>query len=153
MRLFATTVLLAAVPVSAIAVAADASVYLAKCSMCHQVGAVGIPGLFPRLAGRVNLIAKNPKGRRYLALVLMNGLVGTIQIDGTSISGAMPPFSGSTDNDIASVVNYLAGLQPVKGKPAPFTAAELAKVRAEERISGNQVLVERQRLVEAGAIP
>jgi mono/diheme cytochrome c family protein len=121
--------------------------------MCHQSNAAGLPGQYPRLAGRVEPIARTPDGRRYLALVVLNGLTGSIQVDGKPIVGFMPPFAMLKDQEVADTLNYLTTLQASGKKPALFTAAEIAKVRAEKRVPGSAVGAERQKLVAAKAIP
>ena len=64
---FATVAM--AVPVHALATGPQT--FSAQCSMCHQPNGAGLPGSFPRLAGRVPVIAGSPGGRRYLAMVLL----------------------------------------------------------------------------------
>jgi mono/diheme cytochrome c family protein len=127
--------------------------YTSRCAMCHQTGAVGLPGQYPRLAGRVGVMASKPEGRRYLALVLLNGMIGSIDVEGKPIFGVMPTFASVKDQDIANTLNYLIALQPPAKKPAAFTAAEIAKVRAEPRIAGAQVSAQRKTLVAAKVIP
>jgi len=121
--------------------------------MCHQAAGTGLPGQFPRLAGRVPKIAASPDGRRYLALVLINGLYGPITVDGKAINGVMPAAGSLTDQAIADVLNHVMTLPGHAKKIAPFTAAEIAAVRASGRKSGNAVAAERSRLVAAKLIP
>jgi hypothetical protein len=121
--------------------------------MCHQANAGGLAGQFPRLAGRVGTIASAPEGRRYLMLEVLNGMYGTIQVDGQSIQGLMPTMRTMSDSDIADVLNHLIKLKPPAKKVALFTPAEVAKVRAEPTLNGSAVSAERARLVAAGKIP
>ena len=79
---FALMSVLAALLLSSMRVtAADSRLYDSRCSLCHQGKAVGVPGQFPRLAGRVREIASRPEGRRYLLHVVLFGLAGKIEID------------------------------------------------------------------------
>ena len=48
-------------------VAAGAKVFETNCQVCHQAGGVGVTGAFPRLAGRVSVIASSPDGRKFLS--------------------------------------------------------------------------------------
>ena len=75
------------------AAAADgAAVFDNNCAFCHQAGGVGVPGQFPRLAGRVGAIAAKPEGKTFLPQVLLNGMSGRITVDGEQILGIMPAF-------------------------------------------------------------
>ena len=121
--------------------------------MCHQSDAAGLPGQFPRLAGRVGTIALSPEGRHYLLTELLNGMYGSIQVDGQPIQGMMPTMRSMKDNEIADVLNHLAKLKPPAKKVALFTPAEVAKVRAEPITTGSAVGAERAKLVAAGKIP
>jgi mono/diheme cytochrome c family protein len=127
--------------------------FAAQCSMCHQKNGAGLPGQFPRLAGRVPQIASSPGGRRYLAMVLINGLYGPITVDGRAISGLMPAAGALSDQAIADVLNHALTLPGSAKKVAAFTAAEIAAVRAIGRKSGSEVAAERSRLVTAKLIP
>ncbi len=138
--------------VSPVAAAPVGGMFATRCSMCHQPDAAGLPGQYPRLAGRVGAIAAKADGRHYLALVLLNGMYGKIDVDGHSLTGLMPPAAGASDKDVADTLNALVKLQPPAKKIAPFTAAEIAAVRAEGRKTTAQVAAERTRLVAAGVI-
>lgn len=133
--------------------AAPADLYAMRCAMCHQPNAAGLAGQFPRLAGRVGMIAQTPDGRHYLALVLLNGMYGPIKVDGSPLSGMMPTMRGLKDEDIAGILNHLVQLKPAAKKQASFTPAEIARVRTEATMSGAKVAAERARLVADGKIP
>ena len=112
-------------------------VYRTHCAICHQAGGVGAPGAFPRLAGRVGPLARDPGGRALLTAVVLNGMSGKLEADGQTIVGLMPSFGQLPDADIAAVLNYLAGLGP--RPPAPFTDAEVAAARAKGRLTPVEV--------------
>lgn len=138
---------------SASAGPAGQQAYAARCSMCHQPSGAGLAGQFPRLAGRLGKMAAKPEGRRYLALVLLHGLYGPITVDGRAVSGVMPTMGSMSDAAIADLLNHAAALPAPTRGVAPFTAAEVAKVRAEGRKSGSDVAVERARLAAKGLMP
>lgn len=140
-----------AMPVPALATGQQT--FSGQCSMCHQPNGAGLPGAFPRLAGRVPVIARSPDGRRYLAMVLLYGLYGPITVDGKAISGMMPSMAALPDQAIADVLNHVITLQKPAGKTAMFTAAEIAAVRAGARKGGSDVAAERTRLAGRGLIP
>ncbi len=154
----ALAVLLSAAAMPAVAapgVAPGAELFAGRCAMCHQANGSGLPGQFPRLAGRVNVIAQAPSGRRYLALVLLNGMVGHIELDGQGISGLMPSVAALPDQDLADILNYVTRFgPPAKGKkPAVFTAAEIAGVRQSGAIGPTATGAERAKLVAGGVVP
>lgn len=135
------------------ALATGPQTFSAQCSMCHQPTGAGLPGTFPRLAGRASTIAATPDGRHYLASVLLYGLYGPIMVDGKRISGLMPPMSSLNDQAIADVLNHAMTLAKPSRRVAPFTAAEIASVRAGGRKSSSDVAAERLRLVGRNLIP
>jgi len=150
-----TAILLAGAIVAPASAVPGPALFAQRCAMCHQADGNGLPSQFPRLAGRVATIAQTPGGRHYLALVLLNGMVGTIKADDQTIAGLMPSMAALKDQEIADLLNHAAGLRPpTKGKkPAPFTAAEIAAVRAGGTIGASAVAGERAKLAASGAIP
>lgn len=126
--------------------------YVARCSMCHQSTAEGLPGQFPRLAGRAAQIAQAPEGRRYLVRTVLWGIYGPIEVDGQAISGVMPGMSGMADADIADVLNHVLTTGKPAKKAAPFKPADIAAVRAEGRGNGGGNAELRKALVTAGVI-
>lgn len=104
--------------------------FLQNCVLCHQATGMGLPGQFPRLAGRVPKIAAAPKGREYLIDVLTYGLAASIKVDGQDISGVMPPFSTLSNDTVADILSYVATLGELPSPaPKPFTADEVAAGR------------------------
>lgn len=124
--------------------------YRANCQVCHQATGAGLPGQFPRLAGRVGTIAAKPEGRAYLIDVLLHGMAGKIVVDGKPVMGLMPPFARLSDADIAATLTHAARLGG--GKAAAFTPAEVKARRAAGR-SMAMVKADRERLTLAGVIP
>ncbi len=109
------------------AMAADGqSLFDNNCAVCHQAGGVGVPGQFPRLAGRAGAIAAKPEGKVFLPQVLLNGMGGRVKVDGEQILGAMPAFDTLSDADIAAVLTYITGLDH---KAVTYTAAEIKTAR------------------------
>jgi mono/diheme cytochrome c family protein len=146
---------LLALGVMAGAQAASNEVYDATCGLCHQARGSGLKGQFPRLAGRVDRMAADPAARVYLIQTVLHGLVGKIDVDGmTIVGGVMPSFESQSDAAVASVLNYLIGLGGAGAKKVkPVTAAEVAAVRAGERLSSPQLIERRKELVAAGHVP
>jgi mono/diheme cytochrome c family protein len=126
--------------------------FLGNCAMCHQPNGAGVPGQFPRIAGRANTIAQSSDGRTYLIEVVLNGMAGKMIVDGKPILGVMPPYARFSDGDVASVLTFVTGLPPAR-KVAPFTAAEIKAVRALPRRSNSQMKARRDELIAANLIP
>jgi cytochrome c5 len=134
-----TLALLGALPLGLAAAASAAehsSVFDTNCSMCHQLAAAGVPGQFPRLAGRAGKIAATDAGRNYLERVVLFGMIGGITVDGTPIvGGVMPSFSSLSNEDLAAALDYIISLDSTgksqwKGeviKPADIAAAREGK--------------------------
>ncbi len=127
-----------------------AALFQQNCQLCHQAGAQGLPGQFPRLAGRVSVISKNAEGRVYLADILTYGLSGTVKVDDQQIIGLMPPFAVLPNDAVADILNYVQSLgdeKSAKGGPAkPFTEPEIAAARAKAGKSMDDVRGERRSL-------
>jgi cytochrome c5 len=119
------------------------AVFNNNCSMCHQLGAAGVPGEFPRLAGRAGRIAATAAGRSYLERVVLYGMMGEVTVDGTQIvGGVMPPFASLSDQDLAAALDYIVSLDDsgkLQWKGAVFKPADLAKARADKPLSPAQV--------------
>ncbi|NRA87609.1 MAG: cytochrome c [Rhizobiales bacterium] len=78
-----------------------------KCQACHVKTGEGVPGAFPPLTGRLASLLKSKHGREYLALVVMNGVRGEMNIDGIRYIGTMPRQGGMTPEKTAAVLNYI----------------------------------------------
>jgi mono/diheme cytochrome c family protein len=105
-----------------------------RCAACHLPDAQGAPGAFPPLAARLGPLVSTPVGRDYLVLVLQYGLMGQLQIDGSSYQGVMPaqgPELGSSG--VAAVLNFL--LQEFNSSTLParwqrYSTAEVTRIPA-----------------------
>lgn len=138
---------------SATSVAAEpgegAALFSRNCALCHQTGATGLAGQYPRLAGRVGRIAGKPEGRAYLIDVLTYGLSGQVSVDKSLIVGVMPPLPLS-DDEVALVLSFVASLG--FPKPTTITAEEVAAERAKPHKSGAEVHALRESLRQAKLI-
>jgi mono/diheme cytochrome c family protein len=123
--------------------AGPGAVFDANCSMCHQLGAAGVPGQFPRLAGRAGKIAATDRGRNYLERVVLFGMIGGITVDSSPIvGGVMPSFASLSDQDLSDVLNYITALEDsgrLQWKGTRFKPADIAKARAGKALSPAQV--------------
>lgn len=106
-----------------------ATTFTNACVACHQAGGVGMPGLAPSLAGTLAKPLAGEVGKRYVQLVLLNGLSGHIKSQGQSFNGAMPAQAQLDDATLAAVATYLA--QDLNGlKEVSFSAQDFAQARA-----------------------
>lgn len=100
-------------------------IYNTRCMSCHQMGGRGVPGTFPPLTD--TKWVNGDKGR--LIRLLLHGLTGSIEVQGTTYSGVMPPWGGALDDEgIAQISTYIR--TNFGNDASPVTAEEVAKVRA-----------------------
>ena len=123
--------------------------YMAVCFACHQPTGMGLPNMFPPLAGSDWVKAK--KADRLIRIVL-HGLNGPVQVNGvpfTTPAPLMPPQGAAlSDQQIADVLTYVraefgGGASEVtvdqvkairdaeKARVAMWTEAELRKIAVE----------------------
>jgi len=102
------------------------SIYQAVCIACHQANGQGLPGLFPPLASSNWVMGDD----RRLALIVLHGLQGPIEVNGQPWNGVMPPQGATLDDEqIAAVLSYV---RSAWGNSAPEIApATVARLRDE----------------------
>ncbi len=103
-----------------------------RCVACHQPDGVGIPGMFPALKGRMADIMASVEGREYVTMVLINGLIGAIKIDGQRYVGAMPA-QALNDAQISTVIEYTLtgfGASDAVDSTLLLSEAEVAAIRS-----------------------
>ena len=83
-----------------------ASSYSANCVSCHQDTGLGVPGAFPPLAGHIPELYNAEGGREYIIKVVLYGLQGEINVQGTAYNGAMNPWGQLSDEEIAATLNH-----------------------------------------------
>jgi ubiquinol-cytochrome c reductase cytochrome b subunit len=100
-----------------------AQVYATNCSSCHGASGAGQPGAFPPLA-KNPFVAGDPKAVIHTVLY---GKSGSIQVNGATYNGQMPPWKGTLSNDdIAEVVTYIRST--FGNSATAVTTADVAKV-------------------------
>jgi len=113
--------------------AAERDVFAARCVICHQSTAQGVPGVYPPLADSVGNNVRIKGGRDYLIHVVLGGMSGPIEVRGTTYNGLMPQFSQLTDAEIAAALNEVLthfNAPEIPKDFAPITAAEVKRARA-----------------------
>jgi len=110
-----------------------AALYTQHCMACHQATGAGIPGAFPPVAGHVGeLVAAD---RAYPAKLVLFGMMGAIDVNGTTYNGVMPGLAAAlSDADVAGILNYVLvawdDVEVLGDAFEPYTADEVAEWRA-----------------------
>ena len=77
--------------------------YLRYCASCHGNQGEGKPPSFPPLAGSEWL----DLGTDAIALIVLGGLSGEIEVAGQTYRGYMPPMRHLSDEDITALIGYI----------------------------------------------
>ncbi|MEX6723884.1 c-type cytochrome [Parapedomonas caeni] len=111
--------------------APDGAALYKRCAACHLASGAGVPGSFPPLDGHVAALAEAPGGRDYLVMVISAGLTGEMKVGASTYRGFMPAQVGLKDDAAAALLNHvLTGIIKPASKAKPFTAEEVAAIRA-----------------------
>jgi mono/diheme cytochrome c family protein len=78
--------------------------YDTYCSGCHQPSGRGVAGAFPPLAGHAPQLLEQ-KGSAFMVRLVLFGMTGAIEVDGTQYNGVMPSWSSLRDDEIAAALN------------------------------------------------
>jgi mono/diheme cytochrome c family protein len=98
--------------------------YAEICQVCHQATGLGLPNVFPPLAGSEWL---NGRADIPIAIVL-HGVQGEITVKGTTYNSAMAPWASTlNDADLAATLTYARSQWGNRG--AAVTAAQVTAVR------------------------
>jgi mono/diheme cytochrome c family protein len=85
-------------------------IFKERCALCHQDDAHGAAGVAPSLAGTLARYLGSAEGKRYLAQILVSGMIGPIDTEGHKFSGLMPSFRAElSDAEIAAIINFVLG--------------------------------------------
>lgn len=103
------------------------------CAACHLRTGEGVPGLFPPVNQRLGPLVATASGRDYLIMVINNGLMGPIDVEGVVYQGVMPAQGMRLENkDIAAVLNHLIETFNATSVPPNwkmFTPTEVGRVK------------------------
>jgi mono/diheme cytochrome c family protein len=80
-----------------------AYMYKKYCAACHQAGGNGIPGAFPPLRNNDVFSGDN----NHLIQIVLKGMTGAIEVNGTKYNGIMVGFPNLNDKEIVDVINYI----------------------------------------------
>ncbi|MEM0966140.1 MAG: cytochrome c [Verrucomicrobiota bacterium] len=100
-------------------------VFSQQCAQCHQGTGMGVPGVYPPLVGARWVVENRVKP----TAILINGLVGEIEVMGNVYNGNMPAFAGIlSDRDIGAVLTYIR--QAWGNDAGPISEEQVAEARA-----------------------
>jgi mono/diheme cytochrome c family protein len=102
-----------------------AEIYTRTCMACHQANGLGLPGVFPPMAGAEQLL-----GDVSLPIkIVLHGLHGPITVKGQVYQAVeMPPQGASLkDQEVADVLTYAR--QSFGNTAAPVSAAQVQAIR------------------------
>ncbi|KAB2665857.1 MAG: nitrite reductase, copper-containing [Verrucomicrobia bacterium] len=99
-------------------------VYMQTCFACHQPTGLGLPGVFPPLAGSDFLMSDKPRAIR----AVTKGLTGAVVVNGKTYNGVMPPVA-INDEQVANVLTYVRNAFGNTGEAV--TVDEVHRVRAD----------------------
>lgn len=100
-------------------------VFTQVCVSCHQVTGLGLPSVYPPLAGSDWMAKSNDT----LIKIVLHGLMGEIEVNGAKYNNVMTPWGGSlNDEEVANVLTYVRTSWGNTGDAV--TAEEVATVRA-----------------------
>lgn len=111
--------------------AAGQTVYMQVCFACHQPTGMGLPGMFPTLAGSDWVTAAKPDR---LIRIVLHGITGPIQLNGQPFSSPapiMPPQGTLSDEQIANVLTYVR--TNFGNQASAVTADEVKAIRELEK--------------------
>ncbi len=98
--------------------------YLRHCASCHGNQGQGRPPTFPPLAGSEWMALPSEA----LALIVLLGLRGEIEVAGRTYRGYMPPMQHISDEQIADLIGFTE--REWAGRESQLSAADVAAIRA-----------------------
>jgi len=108
-----------------------ASVFQANCAVCHGAKGAGTPSLAPPITSYPARYATLDEGRKQLAMTVLNGMFGGIDVDQKHFDFKMPEFTQLNDAALASVLNFVVfDLAHAADGTKPLTAEEIAAERS-----------------------
>jgi mono/diheme cytochrome c family protein len=110
---------------------AGGTTFQANCAVCHGAKGGGTPSLAPPITSYPARYAATEDGRRQLAITVLNGMFGGIDVDKKHFDFKMPDFMHLDDATLAAVLNFLVfDLGHPTEDTKPLTAEEIAAARA-----------------------
>jgi len=100
-------------------------VFTTNCIACHQTTGLGLPGIYPPLAG--SEWAQGPEDR--IIRIVLDGVSGPITVEEKQFNNTMPAFGPMLkDEQIAAALTYVRS--EWGNKAAPVSADKVKEIRA-----------------------
>lgn len=81
-----------------------AAIFTSRCASCHQADGKGVPGAFPPLVESPYVLGEP----EVLVKILLYGLTGEVEVEGTRYNGVMPAWGSQlNDDEIAAVATHV----------------------------------------------
>jgi mono/diheme cytochrome c family protein len=108
-----------------------AAAFRANCAVCHGAKGAGQPSLAPPLTSNPARFATTGEGRRQLAMTVLNGMFGGIEVEHKRYDFKMPEFTQLDDASLAAVLNFVVfDLAAAPEATKPLTVEEIATERS-----------------------
>jgi mono/diheme cytochrome c family protein len=126
-----------------------ATTFQANCAVCHGAKGAGTPSLAPPVTSYPARYAANDEGRKQLAMTVLNGMFGGIEVEQKHFDFKMPEFIQLDDATLAGVLNFVVfDLDHATDDVKPIAAEEIAAERAQP-VDGAAVREHRAKLIAA----
>jgi mono/diheme cytochrome c family protein len=132
LALAATSAAVRAADAPAPAYPQGAASFQVNCAVCHGPAGGGIPSLAPPLLSYPARYAASNEGRRQLAMTVLFGLFGDINVEGHPYNFKMPDFARLDDATLAATLNFVVfDLAHAPADVKPLAPADIAAERAQ----------------------
>lgn len=122
--------------------------YGQNCAGCHGANGLGIPGVFPPLAG-------NPRAQdeAHVLKVIKEGMSGPLEVNGQSYNGVMPPMPQVAEADARAIAAFVKGLGGATATTQPQAAPATPITKADPALSdkGRALFLGQERLENGGS--
>lgn len=107
-----------------------AQLYASHCQACHQSTGMGIPHVFPPLAGSQWVQGD----ARVLLQIPLHGIAGALDVAGQQYSGSMPAMGGQLDDaELAAIANYIRSHWGNTAEPVDVESVAAARTLTKDR--------------------
>lgn len=125
--------------------AAGAALFGKRCVVCHRPGGEGQVGLFPPIKDSLGNFLATESGRGYLADVMVFGLAGAVEVGGAKYVGQMRVLPPLTDQEAASVLNYVLTTFNAASLPAGARQISVEEIAARRAVAKSASAVVKSR--------
>lgn len=121
--------------------------FQANCAVCHGAKGAGTPSLAPPVTSYPARYATTEEGRQQLAMTVLNGMFGGIDVEQKHFDFKMPDFMHLDDATLAAVLNFVVfDLGHAAQATMPLLPEEIAAVR-NHPVDGTAVREHRTKLL------